>query len=97
MATNKSPESIDDKAFQALEEALKIVTPGGTLLPFGMDSSITATIVPNQITRWATKIIGLYLGQNTMLPSGTGRPDSRIFQPSGGGGTASVGPVRMVR
>ena len=52
-----------------LEEALKIVTPGGTILPFGMDSSITATIVPNQITRWATKIIGLYLGQNTMLPS----------------------------
>jgi hypothetical protein len=39
-----------------------------------MDSSITASIVPNEVTRWATKIIGLYLGQNTMVPS------IRIFQ-----------------
>ncbi|MDO9086999.1 MAG: alcohol dehydrogenase catalytic domain-containing protein [Anaerolineaceae bacterium] len=51
------------------EQALKCVTPGGKLLPFGMDSSITANVVPNEITRWATKIIGLYLGQNTMVPS----------------------------
>jgi threonine dehydrogenase-like Zn-dependent dehydrogenase len=39
-----------------------------------MDSSITAQVVPNEITRWATKILGLYLGQNTMVPS------IRIFQ-----------------
>lgn len=58
----------------AIEQALKCVTPGGKVLPFGMDSSITANIVPNEITRWATKIIGLYLGQNTMVPS------IRIFQ-----------------
>jgi threonine dehydrogenase-like Zn-dependent dehydrogenase len=58
----------------ALETALKCVTPGGKVLPFGMDSSITATVVPNDITRWATKILGLYLGQNTMVPS------IRIFQ-----------------
>jgi threonine dehydrogenase-like Zn-dependent dehydrogenase len=58
----------------ALEQALKCVTPGGKVLPFGMDSSIKATVVPNDITRWATKIIGLYLGQNTMVPS------VRIFQ-----------------
>jgi threonine dehydrogenase-like Zn-dependent dehydrogenase len=58
----------------ALEQALKCVTPGGKVLPFGMDSSIKATVVPNEITRWATKIIGLYLGQNTMVPS------IRIFQ-----------------
>ncbi len=58
----------------ALEQALKCVTPGGKVLPFGMDSSITASIVPNEITRWATKILGLYLGQNTMVPS------IRIFQ-----------------
>ena len=58
----------------ALETALKCVTPGGRILPFGMDSSITATVVPNDITRWATKILGLYLGQNTMVPS------IRIFQ-----------------
>lgn len=53
----------------AFEQALKCVTPGGKLLPFGMDSSITASVVPNEITRWATKILGLYLGQNTMVPS----------------------------
>jgi threonine dehydrogenase-like Zn-dependent dehydrogenase len=58
----------------ALEQALQCVTPGGKVLPFGMDSSIQATIVPNEITRWATKILGLYLGQNTMVPS------IRIFQ-----------------
>ena len=58
----------------ALEQALKCVTPGGKVLPFGMDSSITTSIVPNEITRWATKILGLYLGQNTMVPS------IRIFQ-----------------
>ena len=58
----------------ALEQALQCVTPGGKVLPFGMDSSITASIIPNEITRWATKIIGLYLGQNTMVPS------IRIFQ-----------------
>src|SRR5512135_466345 len=58
----------------ALEQALKCITPGGKVLPFGMDSSITATVVPNEITRWATKILGLYLGQNTMVPS------IRLFQ-----------------
>jgi len=53
----------------ALEQALECVTPGGKVLPFGMDSSIQATVVPNEITRWAVKILGLYLGQNTMVPS----------------------------
>ncbi|MHB0987232.1 MAG: zinc-dependent alcohol dehydrogenase [Bellilinea sp.] len=52
-----------------LATALKCVTPGGKVLPFGLDSSITTTVVPNEITRWATKILGLYLGQNTMVPS----------------------------
>ena len=58
----------------ALEQALQSVTPGGKVLPFGMDSSIQATVIPNDITRWAIKILGLYLGQNTMLPA------IRIFQ-----------------
>jgi threonine dehydrogenase-like Zn-dependent dehydrogenase len=58
----------------ALEQALQCVTPGGKVLPFGMDSSVTASVVPNEITRWATKILGLYLGQNTMVPS------IRLFQ-----------------
>ena len=51
------------------ENALKCVTPGGRLLPFGMDSSVRATVIPNDITRRGTKILGGYLGQNTMLPS----------------------------
>lgn len=58
----------------AFEQALQCVTPGGKVLPFGMDSSVRATVIPNEITRWATKILGLYLGQNTMVPS------MRIFQ-----------------
>ncbi len=58
----------------AFEQALQCVTPGGKVLPFGMDSSITANVVPNSVTRWATKILGTYLGQNTMVPS------IRIFQ-----------------
>src|SRR5512139_2676182 len=58
----------------ALGQALQCVTPGGKVLPFGMDSSINLNVVPNEITRWATKILGLYLGQNTMVPS------IRIFQ-----------------
>jgi threonine dehydrogenase-like Zn-dependent dehydrogenase len=53
----------------ALWQALQCVTPGGKVLPFGMDSSIKTEIIPNEITRWATKILGLYLGQNTMVPS----------------------------
>jgi threonine dehydrogenase-like Zn-dependent dehydrogenase len=53
----------------AFEQALQCVTPGGKVLPFGMDSSVKATVIPNEITRWATKILGLYLGQNTMVPS----------------------------
>ncbi len=57
-----------------LETALRCVTPGGKLLQFGMDSSARATVVPNDITRWATRLQGVYLGQNTMLPA------SRIFR-----------------
>lgn len=58
----------------AFEQALKCVTPGGKVLLFGMDSSVRATVVPNEITRWATKILGVYLGQNTMVPA------IRLFQ-----------------
>lgn len=65
----KKADIVIEATGNALETALKCVTPGGKVLPFGMDSSITATVVPNEITRWATKILGLYLGQNTMVPS----------------------------
>ena len=50
------------------------MTPGGKVLPFGMDSSVHLDVTPNEITRWATKVLGLYLGQNTMVPS------IRVFQ-----------------
>ena len=53
----------------AFEQAVQCVTAGGKVLPFGMDSSIVATVVPNDITLQAIKILGLYLGQNTMLPA----------------------------
>jgi threonine dehydrogenase-like Zn-dependent dehydrogenase len=50
----------------AFEQALKCVTPGGKVLPFGMDATVQACVAPIEITRWATKILGAYLGQNTM-------------------------------
>jgi threonine dehydrogenase-like Zn-dependent dehydrogenase len=65
----KKADIVIEATGNGLEQALKCVTPGGKVLPFGMDSSITATVIPNEITRWATKILGLYLGQNTMVPS----------------------------
>ncbi len=49
--------------------ALQMAAPGGKVLPFGMDSDVEITVRPNDITRWATKVLGLYLGQNTMEPS----------------------------
>jgi threonine dehydrogenase-like Zn-dependent dehydrogenase len=52
-----------------LETAIKCVTPGGRVLAFGMDSSTRITAVPHDITRTAAKILGVYLGQNTMLPA----------------------------
>ncbi len=70
----KKADIVIEATGNGLEQALKCVTPGGKVLPFGMDSSITATVIPNEITRWATKILGLYLGQNTMVPS------IRLFQ-----------------
>ena len=51
------------------ETALQCVAPGGKVLQFGMDSSARATIVPHDVTRWANRIQGLYLGQNTMYPA----------------------------
>ena len=72
--TGARPISSSKRPATPSSRRCKCVTPGGKVLPFGMDSSITASIVPNEITRWATKILGLYLGQNTMVPS------IRIFQ-----------------
>lgn len=52
-----------------LENALKYVTAGGKILAFGMDNSCQATLKPYFITRNAIKILGSYIGQNTILPS----------------------------
>jgi len=65
----KKADIVIEATGNALEQALQCVTPGGKVLPFGMDSSITATVKPNDLTRWAIKILGLYLGQNTMVPA----------------------------
>lgn len=70
----KKADIVIEATGNGLETCLKCITPGGKVLPFGMDSSITTSLVPNEITRWATKILGLYLGQNTMNPS------IRVFQ-----------------
>lgn len=65
------------------ESAIRYITPGGKLLPVGMDSSARSTIAPNDITRGAFKILGIYLGHNTMLPAirvlQAGRVDMRPF------------------
>jgi threonine dehydrogenase-like Zn-dependent dehydrogenase len=58
-----------DACGSQLENAIKYVIPGGKILAFGMDSSIKATITPNTITRNAIKILGTYIGQNTILPA----------------------------
>lgn len=69
LTNGKGADIVIDAVGSQLENALKYVTPGGKVLAFGMDSSIKATIVPNTITRKAIKLIGTYIGQNTMLPS----------------------------
>jgi len=61
-----------------LETALKCVTPGGKVLAFGMDSSARTTVVPHDLTRWAIKVLGVYLGQNTMLPASRILREGRI-------------------
>jgi L-gulonate 5-dehydrogenase len=65
----KKADIVIEATGNGLATALQCVTPGGKVLPFGMDSSITTQVVPNELTRWATKILGVYLGQNTMVPS----------------------------
>jgi threonine dehydrogenase-like Zn-dependent dehydrogenase len=65
---NKADVVIDAVGTQ-LENALKYVTPGGKVLAFGMDDSVQATIHPYTITRNAIKILGTYIGQNTILPA----------------------------
>ena len=67
LTNGKGADVVIDAVGTQLENALKYVRPGGKVLAFGMDSSVKATIVPNTITRKAIKLIGTYVGQNTML------------------------------
>jgi len=50
----------------AFEQALQCVAPGGRVLPLGMDATVQATVAPIEISRRAIKILGTYLGQNTI-------------------------------
>jgi threonine dehydrogenase-like Zn-dependent dehydrogenase len=63
------PDVVIDAVGSQLENAITYVAPGGKILAFGMDSSITATVIPNTVTRKAVKILGSYIGQNTCLPA----------------------------
>lgn len=65
----KGADIVIDAVGSQLENAIKYVAPGGKILAFGMDSSIRANIIPNTITRKAIKILGTYIGQNTILPA----------------------------
>jgi threonine dehydrogenase-like Zn-dependent dehydrogenase len=65
----KGADVVIDACGSQLENAIKYVIPGGKILAFGMDSSIKATVTPNTITRKAIKILGTYIGQNTIIPA----------------------------
>lgn len=65
----KGADIVIDAVGSLLENAIKYVAPAGKILAFGMDNSAKAVITPNTITRKAIKILGSYIGQNTILPA----------------------------
>jgi threonine dehydrogenase-like Zn-dependent dehydrogenase len=67
--SGKKADIVIDAVGTQLENALECVTPGGKILAFGMDDSFLATVKPYDITRQAIKIMGTYIGQNTILPA----------------------------
>ena len=69
LTNGKKADIVIDAVGTELENALNYVTPGGKILAFGMDDSFKATLTPYNITRKAIKILGTYIGQNTMLPA----------------------------
>lgn len=69
LTTGKKFDIVIDAVGTQLENALKYVTPGGKILAFGMDSSCKTTLDPYTVTRNAIKILGTYIGQNTILPA----------------------------
>lgn len=69
LSGGKKFDIVIDAVGTQLENALKYVTSGGKILAFGMDDSVMATVQPYNITRRAIKILGTYIGQNTILPA----------------------------
>ncbi|MBN2355754.1 alcohol dehydrogenase catalytic domain-containing protein [candidate division KSB1 bacterium] len=69
LTNGKGFDIVIDAVGTQLENALKYVTPGGKVLAFGMDDSVKATLSPYWVTRKAIKILGTYIGQNTILPA----------------------------
>lgn len=69
LTNGKKFDIVIDATGTQLENALNYVTPGGKVLAFGMDDSVVAKIKPYYITRRAIKILGTYIGQNTMMPA----------------------------
>ncbi|MBN1542955.1 alcohol dehydrogenase catalytic domain-containing protein [candidate division KSB1 bacterium] len=69
MTQGKKADVVIDAVGTQLANALDYVTPGGKILAFGMDSSCKVQLTPYQITRNAVRILGTYIGQNTILPA----------------------------
>lgn len=69
ITAGKKVDIVIDAVGTELANALKYVNPGGKVLAFGMDDSSEVSIKPYNITRQAIKILGSYIGQNTILPS----------------------------
>lgn len=65
----KGVDIVIDAVGTQLTNAIKYITPGGKILAFGMDDSVTANLKPYYITRKGIKILGTYIGQNTCLPA----------------------------
>ena len=70
----KKADIVIDAVGTEMENALNYVTPGGKILAFGMDSSSKPTLPAYEVTRRAIKILGTYIGQNTIIPA------IRVFQ-----------------
>ena len=69
LTNSKKADIVIDAVGTELQNAVDYVTPGGKILAFGMDDSVKATLTPYNITRKAIKILGTYIGQNTILPA----------------------------
>jgi len=69
MTKGKKFDIVIDAIGTQMANAIKYVTPGGKVLAFGMDSSVEVKIKPYDITRNAIKVLGSYIGQNTMVPA----------------------------